>query len=144
MNSLEKNDALASLEEVTKFIQSHKSKAATGHISFTFGGTKYRWEHVLAVVAGRTVLTATHDDSGEPMNGTLLITFPNTLTAGQPINFGLGEAQAAAVFVFGDYPSFPGLGPVFTLTKSTPGSHYEGTFSCANLFLTEGTFSISA
>jgi hypothetical protein len=140
--SLEKNDTDLSLEEVKTFIQTAESEA-TGHISFTFSRQRYTWKHVLLVVAGRTVLTATHDDSGEPMNGTLLFTFPNTLTAGQSINFGLGESQAAGVFIFGSYPSFPGFGPVFTLTESTPGKHYKGTFSCANLLLSEGEFDIS-
>lgn len=140
--SLEKNDASPSLEDVKNFIQTTKSKA-TGYMSFTYKGKEYRWEHVLLVEMARMVITARRDDSDEPLNGTLFITFPLTLTAGQSIDFGLGESQAGGVFAFDSLPSLPGLGPVFTLTHSTPGKHYKGTFSSASMLLSKGEFDIS-
>ncbi|WP_223416396.1 MULTISPECIES: hypothetical protein [unclassified Pseudomonas] len=141
MNIFEKNDAMPSLEEVTNFIRTPRSKA-TGHISFTYGRERYSWKHVLLVEMARMVLTATHDDSGDPLNGTLMFTFPLTLKAGESMNFGLGN-NAACVFVFGSFPSFPAFGLVFKLTHSTPLKHYKGTFSCANMLLSDGEFDIS-
>ena len=143
MNIFEKkNDAMPSQKEVTDFIRTPRSKA-TGHISFTFGRERHSWKHVLLVDMARMVLTATLDDSGDPLNGTLIFTFPLTLTAGQSMSFGLGENQAACIFAFGSYPSFPGFGLVFKLTHSTPLKHYKGTFSCANMLLSDGEFDIS-
>ncbi len=134
-------------DQLLDMLQNTEFETANGKISFFVGQTRVEWTNVHCSILGRTILVASpvpFDSSEYPSAGVIMFTFPNSLPALKPVDFGLGEQQVALLFSYGGgLPPLPGLGPAFTLESVTPGKTYKGNFSCRNFSLTGGTFDIN-
>ncbi|KAE9639214.1 hypothetical protein [Pseudomonas sp. PB106] len=134
-------------DQLLDMLQNTELEPADGKVSFEVGVTTVEWTNVYCSVLGRTILVASpvpFDSPQYPAAGVIMFTFPNSLPALKPVDFGLGEQQVALLFSYGGgIPPLPGLGPTFTLEIVAPGKIYKGNFSCRNLSLTGGTFDIN-